>query len=51
LIRGIAVREAESFTNFEMSKITEWGKGDKINFNEEKSKTMLICRKKRKEIK
>jgi len=41
-IRGKRVSEAENFTNLEMSKITEWVKNNKINFNnEEKSKTML----------
>jgi len=34
-----------------MSKISAWSKNNKINFNEEKSKVMLISRKKRKENK
>jgi hypothetical protein len=34
-----------------MSKITAWSKKNKIGFNEEKSKVMLISRRKRKEVK
>jgi len=34
-----------------MSKITAWSKDNKINFNEEKSKVMLILRRKRKKNK
>jgi len=34
-----------------MNKITAWAKDNKINFNEEKSKTMLISRGKRKKEK
>jgi hypothetical protein len=34
--------------NLEMSKITAWLKNNKINFNEEKSKTVLISRRKQK---
>jgi hypothetical protein len=48
-IRGETVSETENFTNLEMSKITTWVKSNKINFNEEKSKTMLICKRKQKE--
>jgi hypothetical protein len=33
--RGKTVREAENFTNFEMSTITSWAKSNKIKFNEE----------------
>jgi hypothetical protein len=34
-----------------MSKITAWSKENKVNFNEEKSKSLLITRRKRKEPK
>jgi hypothetical protein len=37
--------------NIEMGKITRWAKNNKINFNEKKSKVMLITRRKRKEDK
>jgi hypothetical protein len=49
VIRGKTVSEAENLTNLEMSKITAWAKSNKINLNEEKSKIILICRRKRKE--
>jgi hypothetical protein len=51
VIRGETVREAENFLNLEMSKITAWSKRNKVGFNEEKSKVMLILRRKRKEVK
>ena len=34
-----------------MSKITAWSKRNKVGFNEEKSKVMLISRRKQKEVK
>jgi hypothetical protein len=49
-IRGERVSEAEKFSNLELSKITSWSKSNKISFNEEKSKVMLMSRRKRKEI-
>jgi len=51
VIRGETVSEAENFSNLEMSKITAWSKRNKVGFNEEKSKVMLILRRKRKEVK
>jgi hypothetical protein len=51
VIRGKTVREAEKFSNLEMSNITAWSKSNKIGFNEEKSKVMLMSRRKRKEVK
>jgi len=51
ITRGKTVSEAESFLNLEMSKITAWSKRIKVGFNEEKSKTMLISWRKRKEVK
>ena len=50
-VKGETVSEAENFTNIEMRKITEWAKNNKICFNEDKSKTMLVSRRKRKEKK
>ena len=50
-IRGEAVSEIENFSNLELSKITARSKSNKISFNEEKSKVMLISRRKRKEVK
>jgi phosphoribosyl-AMP cyclohydrolase len=34
-----------------MNKILAWAKNNKLNFNEEKSKVMVISRRKRKENK
>jgi len=51
IIRGESVREAENFANIEMSRINAWSKRNKVGFNEAKSKTMLISRRKRKEAK
>jgi len=50
-VRGKRACEAENFSNCELSKITAWSKSNKITFNEEKSKVMLISRRKRKETK
>jgi hypothetical protein len=51
VISGETVSEAENVSNLEMSKITAWSKRNKVGFNEEKSKVMLISRRKRKEVK
>lgn len=49
LTRGATIREAENFANLEMSKVSAWSKRNKVVFNEEKSKVMVISRRKRKE--
>jgi hypothetical protein len=46
--RGKIVCKAENFSNCELNKITTWSKRNKISFNEEKSKVMLISRKRKK---
>ena len=51
MIKAESIREAENIANVEMSKISEWGKENKIRFNEQKSKVMLMTRRKRKERK
>jgi hypothetical protein len=43
-IRGESVRAVENYANVELSKITAWPK-NKIIFNEEKSKAMLVSRR------
>ena len=50
-VKAETIREAEHMVNIEMGKITRWAKNNKINFNENKSKAMLITRRKRKENK
>jgi len=47
-IRNETVRGAENTSNIEMSIITAWRRNNKINFNEDKSKVMIISRRKRK---
>jgi len=50
VITGKIVSEAGNFMHLQMSKITTRAKSNKISFNEEKSKIMLISRRKRKEL-
>jgi len=47
-IRGESVRAVENYANVELSKITVWSK-NKIIFNKEKSKAMLVSRRNRRE--
>jgi hypothetical protein len=49
LTKGKSAFEAENFSNVEMRKIAIWAKNNKIRFNEQKSKVLLISRKKRKD--
>jgi len=51
MTRGKKVVEAENSTNTELSKIAAWAKNYKIDFNEDKSTSMLVSRRKRKERK
>ena len=48
MIKADSIREAENIANVELSKISAWAKVDKIKFNEQKSKVMLLTRRKRK---
>ena len=50
-VKAETIREAEILINIEMAKITRWAKNNKFTFNENKSKVMLITRRKRKETK
>jgi hypothetical protein len=49
--RGKTVIEAENISNTEITKISAWTTARKIHFNEQKSKTMILSRRKRKERK
>jgi len=51
VIVGETVSEVENFSNLELEKKTAWSRSNKIRFNEEKSKVMLISRMKWKEVK
>jgi len=50
-IRKETIRAAENISNIEKSKIAAWSRNNKINFNEDKSRVMVISRRKRKENK
>ena len=41
--------EVDNYSKGELKKITDWAKINKITFNEEKSKIMLVSRRRRKE--
>ena len=49
LTRGKSVRERENIANTELKKISMWVRENKVRFNDKKSKTMLMTRRKRKE--
>jgi len=49
--RRKTVIEPENITNIELTKTSAWAIANKIHFNEQKSKTMLLSRRKRKERK
>jgi hypothetical protein len=49
MIKADTIREAENIANVELSKISEWAKENKIKFNEQNSKAMLMSKRKRKE--
>ena len=48
-IKGHTIVEVDSYSNGELKKITDWAKINKITFNEEKTKIMLVSRRRRKE--
>jgi hypothetical protein len=49
LTRGKSVREVENIANIELKKVSRWAKENKARFNDQKSKVMLMTRRKRKE--
>jgi hypothetical protein len=50
-VKAESIREEETITNIDMNKILTWAKNNKLAFKEEKSKTMIITRRKIKENK
>jgi hypothetical protein len=44
LTKGKTLCEAEAFANSDLAKIDKWAKDKKMQFNETKSKAMLITR-------
>jgi hypothetical protein len=51
LIKRESIIEAENCMNLELRKISDWARNNKLNFNENKSKVMLMSRRKIKEDK
>jgi hypothetical protein len=47
-VKAESIRELENITDIEMNKILTWAEKNKLTFNEEKSKAMVITRRKRK---
>jgi hypothetical protein len=43
-VKAATVAEVENFTNMEKSKITKWSKENKLHFNDQKSKVILLSR-------
>ena len=51
MTRGETVTEAENFMNLELTRVQKWAQNNRLVFNENKSKVMLLTRRKRKEKK
>jgi len=51
LTRGETVTEAENFMNLALTKVQKWAQNNRLVFNEDKSKAMIMTRRKRKEKK
>jgi len=48
LTKGESIVKAKNYTNLEMRKISDWAQKNKLMFNENKSKVMLMSCRKRK---
>ena len=46
-VRAATIAEVENYTNMEMSKIIKWSKENKLLFNDQKSKVLLISRRRK----
>jgi hypothetical protein len=51
IIRGKSVSEVKNIANTELKNVSTWEKGNKVCFNDQKSKVMLMMRRKRKDRK
>ena len=51
MVEAESIGEAEKIANIELNKIAEWATDNNIKFNVEKSKVMLLTRRKRMEQK
>jgi hypothetical protein len=50
-VKAESTRETENITSIGMNKILFWSKNNKINFNEQESKAIIISRRKENKIK
>jgi len=48
---GDSIRALENYAIAEMSKVTDWSKKNKMIFNDEETKAMLVTKRKRREDK
>ena len=46
-VRAATIAEVENYTNMEMTKIIKWSKENKLLFNGQKSKVLLISRRRK----
>jgi hypothetical protein len=46
-VRAATIAEVENYTNMEMTKIIKWSKENKLLFNDQKSKVLLISRRRK----
>jgi hypothetical protein len=51
LTRGKSVNEVKNIANIELNKISSWTKENKVRFNKQKSKVILMTRREREERK
>jgi hypothetical protein len=49
LTKGESIVEGANYMNMELGKISVWAQNNKLNFNEHKSKVMIMSRRKREE--
>ena len=48
LTKGESIVEAENYTNLKLRIVSDWAQKNKLTFNENKTKVMLMSRRKRK---
>jgi hypothetical protein len=46
LVKGTTQIDADNYANIETQKVAKWARNNKISFNDQKSKVMVITRKK-----
>jgi hypothetical protein len=45
LVNGSSQVEAENYANIETQKVANWARNNKMSFNDQKSKVMIITKK------